>query len=430
MSTIHFEKQIPLLGEYDVCVVGGGPAGVACAIASARQGNHTLLIEGTPSLGGMATSGLVGPFMTNYDRDGKEKTVDGLFGEIVRRLAEDGSALPSDDIPTHSIYTSFIERYHAHVTPFHSFRLEQLLDKMTRECGVDVYCYTHFCDAIVKDGTIETILVSAPEGLRAIRAKVFVDATGIASLAESAGVPTYKGEEKSGIPQPATLMFEVEGADDDAFLAFGARPRRPVKVYRTPSKGRYKVNHYHIYNVDASSAKSLTEAHAEARLQVDDALRVLREETPGFENATLAAVAPVLGIRESRHIVGDVTITVDDIRLGTKFPDRIATYGFGMDVHNRNESESGNFKVEIAERYYIPYRALVPKNVTNLLVCGKTISCESQAAGGLRCMPSAIAMGEAVGIATSLARKANGDVRSVDIGRLQDLLRKAGAILD
>lgn len=430
MDTFRYEKEIPSLGHYDVCVVGGGPAGVAAAICAARQGKRTVLIEGTAALGGMATSGLVGPFMTNYDRDGKEKTVDGIFGEIVRRLSEHGHALPSDEIFSHSVYTSFIDRYHAHVTPFHSFRLEHLLDGMTRESGVRVLCYTHFSDAVAEDGVIRYLLVSAPEGLRAVSAEVYVDATGIAALAACVGVPTYKGDEKSGIPQPATLMFEVEGVDDDAFARYGERPPRPVKVYRTPTKGRYKVNHYHIYNVDAASAASLTEAHAEARGQIDKAIEVLREQTPGFESATLCAVAPVLGTRESRHILGDLTITVDDVRLGTKFDDRIAVYGFGMDIHSRTEQAERNFRVEVAERYYIPYRALIPRNVKNLLVAGKTISCQSEAVGGMRCMPAAFAMGQAAGVACALACEVDADVRRVDISRLQSILRECGAILD
>jgi len=195
-------------------------------------------------------------------------------------------------------------------------------------------------------------------------------------------------------------------------------------------EGKYKVNHYRVFDVDATNSQSMTKAHMEARKQVLKAYDVLRNHTQGFEKAEIAQVASVLGVRESRHIEGKYKITVDDIVKGTKFSDRIATYGFGMDVHPRSEKESGNFKIEVAERYYIPYRSLIPEGCDNLIVAGKTISCESQAAGGLRCMPCAMAMGQAAGIAAVLAVTDNCTPENVNIDKLQTILREKGAILD
>jgi hypothetical protein len=258
---------------------------------------------------------------------------------------------------------------------------------------------------------------------------LFIDCTGIAAVAAKSGVPTYKGDEERGIPQPGTLMFEVVGVDDRGFEALGARPEMPVKAYKTPT-GRYKVNHYHVYNVDAANAKSLTDAHSKARYQVLDAYAVLREKTQGFEKCEISNVAAALGVRESRHIEGEYKITVEDVSKGTKFDDRIAVYGFGMDVHSRSEAESGNFKIEIAEKYYIPYRSLLPKNCNNLLVAGKTLSCESQAVGGMRCMPAAMAMGQAAGVACALATRDGVVLRDIDVSELQTKLRAEGAIID
>ena len=430
VKSIPYKSEIPLYGSYDVTVLGGGPAGVSAAVSAARKGARVLLVEASPSLGGMATSGLVGPFMTVYDRDGDERTVGGIFSEIVSRLERYGAVIDPAEVESPSLYTSFIEKYHRHVTPFHSFYLEIVLDEMVREAGVTLLCYTKFADAVTENGAIRYAVLAAPEGLVSVESRVFIDCTGNASVAERAGVPTYKGDEECGIPQPGTLMFEVGSVDDARFDAFGKRPERPVKAYLTPTKGRYKVNHYHVYNVDATSARSLTDGHSEARRQVLDAYAVLHDKTPGFENAELLSVAPVLGIRESRHIEGEYRITVKDVAEGTPFEDSIAVYGFGMDIHNRRSTESGNFKIEVAKRYRIPYRSLLPKGCENLLVAGKTLSCESQAVGGMRCMPAAMAMGQAAGIAAATAVEQEISLRAVDTDALRRELVSLGAIVD
>ena len=168
----------------------------------------------------------------------------------------------------------------------------------------------------------------------------------------------------------------------------------------------------------------------EARRQVLEAYKVLHDETPGFENSKIIQVASVLGVRESRHIEGKYKITVADVSGGTKFEDRIAAYAFGMDVHPRNAEMTGNFKIEIAEVYYIPYRAMLPVGCDNLIVAGKTISCESQAAGGLRVMPCAMAMGQAAGIAATLAVRNEVTPESIDVKEMQSILLDHGAILD
>ena len=427
---ITYQNQIELYGEYDVAVIGGGPAGVCAAISAARHGAKVILVESTGMLGGMATSGIVGPFMTVYDRDGNKKVLGGLFDEIIERLEKYNAVVTPDKTDSPSLHTSFIQRYHRHVTPFDAFYLQVVLDEMAEEAGVEVLCYTKFADCITKDKNITYAVLDAPQGLICISAKVFIDSTGIAAVADKAGVPTYKGHEESGIPQPATLMFEVDRVDDEKYNEFGKRPELPVKAYLMPEKGHYKVNHYRTFSVDAADAKSISDGHRNARRQVLDAFSVLKDKTPGFENAKITNVGSVLGVRECRHIEGDYRITVKDVTEGTKFDDRIAVYGYGMDVHVRTPEESGNFKIEIAERYYIPYRSMLPKNCENLLVAGKTIACESQAVGGMRCMPAAMAMGQAAGLAATLAVNENKTIREIDINQLQRQLLKDGANLD
>lgn len=423
-------KSISSIGKYDVVVLGGGPAGVAAAIEAARMGASVLLVEATGALGGMASTALVGPFMTCYDREVERPVVAGIFREIVERLVKVGGAVAPEEADAPSIYTSFIAKYHRRVTPFDSFKLECVLDEMTREAGVDVLLYASFADAVCEGTQMKRAVLLLLEGLRYVEADVFIDCTGTAAVAAAAGVPTYKGEEETGVPQPATLMFEVDGVDDEEYAEFGARPEYPVKAYKMPEESTYKVNHYRVFDTDAASSRSMTRGHTEARAQVVRAFSVLKEKTPGFENAKIKRVASVLGVRESRHVKGLYTVTVEDVSRGTKFEDRISAYGYGMDVHQRSEAESGNFKIEVAPVYYVPYRSLVPLGCDNLLVAGKTVSCESQAAGGLRCMPSAFAMGQAAGAAAAIAAKGGTRVAKIDVGALQNTLRSHGAILD
>lgn len=429
-KNIRFTKEVPYYGHFDVVVLGGGPAGVAAAIEAGESGKNVLLVESTGMLGGMATSGLVGPFMTCYDREGNVPVVGGFFRRIIDKLAEYDAVYKPEELDSPSIHTSFIGRYHRHVTAFDSFILQVVLDEMAKDASVNIMMYSRFADCIVESGKIQNIILSALEGLVAVSAEVYIDCTGNADVAFSAGVHTYKGEEASGVPQPGTLMFEVSGVQDGEYMKRGTRPELPVKAYRTPTDGRYKVNHYRVFGVDATDSKSMTKAHMEARKQVLDAYKVLREKTEGFEKAEITQVASVLGVRESRHIKGKYKITVDDIVKGTKFPDRIATYGYGMDVHPRNERESGNFKIEVAERYYIPFGSLIPEGCDNLIVAGKTISAESRAAGGLRCMPCVMAMGQAAGIASAMAVGNNCKIGDIDVKMLQKILIEKGAILD
>ena len=429
---LTYTKEIPSIGHYELVVLGGGPAGVCAAIEASRDGARVLLVEGSGMLGGMATTALVGPFMTNYDREGERPTVGGLYREIIERLEARSGAILPENTDSPSVHTSFIKRYHRHVTPFDSFMLQIVLDEMVREAGVEVLMYTRFDDCVCENGKIQSVILAALEGLRCVSADLFIDTTGNADVAYAAGVPTWKGEEESGVPQPGTLMFEVDGVSDEGYNAHAKRPGGPtgaVKAYRTPEEGVYKINHLRVFNTDAADSASMTRAHMEARRQVLESYQVLHE-TPGFENARITQVAPVLGVRESRHIEGKYKVTVADVSGGVKFEDRIATYAFGMDVHPRNAEMKGNFKIEIANVYYVPYRAMLPIGCDNLLVAGKTISCESQAAGGIRVMPCAMAIGQAAGAASAIALREKLALDAVPTKELQSVLRAHGAILD
>lgn len=429
MKNLSYSTDISYLGEYDVCVIGGGPAGVSAAIECAREGKKTAIVEATGMLGGMATSALVGPFMTCYDGEGEERVVRGIFDEILDRTIAIEGAISPDETDAPSVYTSFLKKYHRRVTPFDSYALQLVLDEMCIEAGVEIFLYTKYVDSVVKDGAIDSIVLAAPEGLVAIKAKLYVDCTGNADVAAASGTPTWWGSEDGMPAQPGTLFFEVDDADDEAFIGRGKRPTLPTKCYRKPIPGTYKVNHYRVYGVNANSARSMTDAHIEARKQVLDSYRDLLE-TEGFEHCKITQVAPVLGIRESRHIVGKYRLTVKDITEGVFFPDTVVVFGYGMDVHSRDGQISGGFHGKTAKKYTIPYRSLVPAGCSNLLVAGRPISAESQAAGAFRVIPACIAMGQAAGQACAIALDTDCTVGEIDTDLLRTKLRSHGAIVD
>ena len=174
---ILFQTELSSCGHYDVVVLGGGLAGVCAAVEAARNGASVMLVEGTGMLGGMATTAMVGPLMTIYDRDGNRPIVGGLCREIIERLEKYSAVISPDETDSPSIYTSFIEKYHRHVTPFDSYMLQIVLDEITEEAGVEVLLYTRFSDCICEDNKIKTVILSALEGLRAISADVFIDCT-------------------------------------------------------------------------------------------------------------------------------------------------------------------------------------------------------------------------------------------------------------
>ncbi len=428
---ITYTKSVESFGHYDVVVIGGGPAGVSAAIEASRNGAKVLLIEGSGMLGGMATTSLVGPFMTCYNGNADRPLVGGVFREIIDELKKVDAVIPPEELDAPSIYTTYIEKYHKHVTAFDSFGLQIALDNLTEKYGVEVLLYTRFVDCVTENGKIKSVILAALEGIKCVSADIFIDCSGNADVAAAAGVPTWKGEETTNVPQPGTLMFEVNGVCDDDVIAFGKNVAWPVKFYRTPKSGTYKINHYRVFDTDAANSQSMTKAHVEARKQVLRAHSELKAKIPGFENSSITQVASVFGVRESRHIEGEYKLTVDDVASGKKFDDRIAAYAFGMDVHPRSSTEnSGNFKIATADAYYIPYRILVPKNCDNLLVAGKTVSCESQAAGGLRVMPCAMAMGQAAGAAASIAAREKLAPKNVPYAEVQRILLDHGAILD
>ena len=462
MNIVNFFEDIPVKYEADVAVIGGGLSGAAAAVAAARAGASVLLIEAAGCAGGMATQGLVGPFMTSYDKSGNHMIIRGMFEEIVNRLVERGGAIHPSKVRAGTAFTSWIMKGHDHVTPFEPEALKIVLDEMFTEAGVKVLYHTNFVAPLMSDNRITGMIISSKAGLQAVEAKVFVDCTGDADVAFRSGVPCDKGNTELGITQPASTFFRIGNVDlekaeadiaankDNFYRKDGVNYRSfhwrvsearengdwPLKrvsigMFRGVKPDEWSINTSRIMGVDATDNESLTAGEMEGRRQVEVIFQFLRKYVPGCENAKLLSVAPTIGIRESRHIHGEYTLTLDDVMEGRVTEDAVLLAANSVDVHGRFGPLSNEYiTIENGEYYGVPYRCLVPQNVDGLLVAGRCISASSEAAGAIRVMPPCVALGHAAGAAAAIAVKTGCEVRSIDTSALRALLKEQGACLE
>ena len=458
-NVVDYKKKVTV-ETTDVLVVGGGPAGIAAAIASARNGAKTILVEQYGFLGGMATAGLVGPFMTSYSLDGKEQIIRGIFEELVIRMEKMGGAIHPSKTSAGTPYSAYLVYGHNHVTPFESEILKVVSFEMMEEAGVKLMLHTSFVDTIVDNGEIKKVVVINKSGLQAIEAKIIVDCTGDADVAFSSGVPFKLGRDSDGLMQPVSMFFRIRNINTEKVARYmeehklkdvssevqyerpfqsiveearknGKFPleRDSVLLFFTPKKGEALINVSRIHNIDATKAEDLTKAEIEGRKQVMFLIDFFRKNIPGLENIELAEVAPQIGIRESRHIIGDYVITQEDVLNSREFDDVVALCSFPIDIHNVIATK-GRFEGVRNNKYYeIPYRTLIPLKINNLLVVGRPISATHEAAGSLRVMPPAFATGQAAGTAAALAVKNKITPRQLNVQELQRTLISQKVVL-
>jgi len=435
----------------EVVVVGGGPAGVCAAIAAARNGAKTLVLEKGNCLGGMATQGLVGPFMTSFDKSGKNQVIKGLFEEIVQRLVVVGGAIHPKDVRKGTCYTSWIVRGHDHVTPFDSEALKLVLDDLCAEAGVKVLYHADFVRPFMDDARIVGVEVLTKGGLERVRASVFVDATGDGDVASRAAAPCVSGDpDRNGAMQPCTMFFRISNLPvetveelrrkypgdrlfrEQVKLAKAAGewtlPRPHINIYKTPRPDEWFVNVSRMNGVDATDPQALSDAETLGRRQVREVMNLFHKYVS--KDIRLVATASTLGIRETRHVLGDYVLAKDDILKGRVPADSVALNAYSIDLHAGNGATGTLFlTMEEGEYYGIPYRALLPRNVEGLLVAGRCISATSVAAASLRVMPAAMAIGEAAGTAAALAVQRGVPPRSVNSAELIATLKSRGAFL-
>lgn len=435
----HSSQKIQHLGDYDVIVCGGGPAGVCAGLSAARSGLRTLLVEQMGCLGGTATSGLHQKIAVFMGSLGQGEIVHGIAREIADRAVREFDADWNPNGGNNGLYVE-IENY------------KYLLDRLAEECKLEVLFFTRVDDAIVDGGRITGIEISNKSGRFIANAKIVIDCTGDADAAYRAGCRMMHGRDGDGKMQPVTIMYRVGGVDtqkarkywgEDAqlktFCQYAVQNgyMRPWQTqlmgfwFNSHRPGQVNVNFTHMH-LDGSSAFDQTKAMIEGRKQVHEAVRAMRALVPGFDKSYLIDTASYPGVRETRRIYGEYVLTVDDIKNQTIFPDSIGLGGAYIDIHNTEgpgmDSKSG-FTLPPGGYYSIPYRTLVPEKLDNLLVAGRCHSATHEAAGSTRWMAQCMVMGQAAGTAASLAVIDKIAPRKVDIGKLQAALMRDGARL-
>ena len=433
---------------YDVIVAGGGPAGVAAAIAAARSGAKTLLIEASGSLGGTVTNGSLPAFCPFGNTD--EPLIRGIGLELLETLRAETKLPPYyHDRPEKPLYNWF---------PVDGEALKRILDEKVLSSGCELLLHTHIAGCETEEGVVRSVTVHTPGGMESFFAKVFVDCTGDGVLSAEAGCEIQLGNEEN-LVQSGTLCFKIAPFDTERFIRYaeetgeggnllhactramadGAFPEGETKVagIAFPYPGAAVLNFGHVYGIDPLNAASLTRAEVEARKKLPELLRFLQNYVPGAEKAVIVSSGPNLGIRESCRVMGDYVLTKEDFFRRADFDDAIAYYCYPIDIHALRPGEQTkewnelyyNRRYQPGEAYGVPYRCLTPKGIKNLLTAGKIISCDQIMLGSVRVVPCCFATGQAAGTAAAVAARRDGSVRSVDPAALRDSLKRQGCFL-
>ncbi len=430
--------------EYEVIVCGGGPAGVAAAIAAAREGAKTLLLEGSSVLGGMSTNGLVNMF-TNMT-DGIRNVYGGIAQKLINRMKGYMLHVKPDEWKT---------------VPIDFERIKQIYDQEVTAAGATVLFQSTVCGVEMKDDrNIDVILVSNKKGLTAYRAKVFVDCTGDADLYAWAGKEFELGDE-TGDFMPATMCFTLTNVDDYGVpyieKPYGGKHRD--MIHRILDDGKYNIidDHYvmkkigprtytfnagHVFDVNSTDPVSLSRGLMEGRRLARELHDAFREYAPAMACSYLVQTSPMMGIRESRRIIGDYRFTVQDYLDRRSFPDEVYRGKYQVDIHTREDikrdsdpSKKTDSVVQYGrygegESYGVPYRCLCPRDLDNVLVAGRTICSDRPSNGTLRVMSSCLCAGEAAGMAAKHACELKEiNIHKVDTQVLRRRLMEEGAYL-
>ena len=437
-------RTTPVYGEFDVVVVGGGPAGIMAATAAARAGHSVILLERYGFLGGAGTAGGLSTFCGLHAKVYGEhrRVIHGLADELLERLAKlDGLSEPHLTINDGILAQAFdISAY------------KIAADELVTGSGARLLFHATAVGVVMgDDDTLDAVLIESKSGRAAVRGRVFVDASGDADVSAWAGVTYEKSPGHDGMLYPS-LMFRINGVDAQAA---GEAPWRTVErlmeeaeragTHTFPRKKpivrpqrnplEWRANLTQLSNpdgsaIDGTDVDELTHGELQGRQQVLDAFTFIRDRTPGFGDSYIVDLAPQIGIRETRRIVGRYRLTEDDVRDCADFPDTIGVNGWPIEAHVSGTVEFRWPRGENPRGYnQLPFRMLVPDRIRNLYVAGRCASMTHDAQSAARVTGPCFAMGEAAGTAAGLALSSGADCGAIDVAELQRRLERGGAFL-
>nr|WP_318383621.1 FAD-dependent oxidoreductase [uncultured Enterobacter sp.] len=406
---IDIHLNAPVYARADVVVIGAGPAGVAAAIAAAREGKAVILLERSAQPGGMATLGNVTIFMTVGN-------LTGIYRELIGKVRPD-----------------FITNADAHrlKIQFNPLLLRYHLHEMLAQAGVRVLFHTDFVAPVVANNRLNAVVVNTREGVKAVRGQVFIDGTGDASVAYAAGVRCFTGRESDGLTQPMTLMFQMQNTGSpvvqhlpdgcERYDSLEELPQGRRLLWELKPDGTLIVNMTRITG-NGTDIQASSDAEKIALKQVFSVVHYLQRN--GYENYILSHVAAQTGVRESRRIEGVYTLTEADLLQARTFTDVVAQTNYAIDIHSPSGEKTCDERK--LTQYDIPYRCMVPEGVEGLLVAGRSISTTHVALSSVRVMPTCFALGQAAGVAATLALEYRCPLRDVPSAALHQRLNAQG----
>jgi len=438
-------REIAVLMHSDVVVVGGGTTGPIAAIAAARRGKKVVLIERFGSLGGILTLGL------NTKPSGA--LLGGIPLEIWNLARSIGGAVDNYMATTKTGGVKI-------ASPTDPEVMKMLLTRLCVEAGVQILFETFVSNPVVENGAVTGVVIEGKGGRQFVGAKVVIDCSADADMAAKANAPFVMGSgETEARMQPVSMYFIMKNVDlvrlanwartcddvparaipaEEAGLAYGlwltgfngmlrrfqeetgVRLQRDNITLKT-ADGQMYVNATRVPGIDVFSPEQFTAAILECYRQIECVVRFLNERVPGFESARLGQVSPILGVRETRHILGEYTLTGPDSRGETRFEDSIAVDASALDIH---DPKGGDVDFQSMPPYEIPYRCLVPQRVEQILVAGRCISADHEAHARSRNMPACMSIGQAAGVAAAIAIDEGTTVRRVPVAKVQAALRE------